>query len=64
MSIESQAMFHQARRATRRARTRTTVNRAWTRWIGPNPNPRSYRAPYVKDRHGEEKMEDVRAGST
>ena len=32
---------------------------ASTRWIGPSPNPRSCRAPSVKDRHGEGKREHI-----
>jgi hypothetical protein len=37
----------------------TTAKHASKRWIGPSPNPRSCRAPSVKDRHGEGKREDV-----
>jgi hypothetical protein len=37
----------------------TTANHTSKCWIGPSPNPRSCRAPSLKDRHGESKREDV-----
>ena len=37
----------------------TTANRASKHWIGPSPNPRSCRAPSVKNSLGEGKREDV-----